>query len=69
MKASRAREDGNALIGAVAQLVERRLCKADVVGSNPISSTNPLPQTKLPPMCLVGTPARADSTSFEFFDN
>ena len=25
--------------GAVAQLGERRLCKAEVVGSNPISST------------------------------
>jgi hypothetical protein len=31
--------DFPAWIGAVAQLVERQLCKLDVVGSNPISST------------------------------
>ena len=31
-------EDG--LDGAVAQLVERQLCKLDVVGSTPISSTD-----------------------------
>ena len=30
---------GPPALGAVAQLGERRLCKADVVGSSPISST------------------------------
>ena len=30
--------------GAVAQLGERQLCKLDVVGSNPISSTSPDPE-------------------------
>ena len=30
------------LCGAVAQLVERQLCKLDVVGSTPISSTQDL---------------------------
>jgi hypothetical protein len=32
-------KDADALNGAVAQLGERRPCKAEVVGSNPISST------------------------------
>lgn len=30
----------DARVGAVAQLGERQLCKLDVVGSNPISSTS-----------------------------
>ena len=36
------------LDGAVAQLVERQLCKLDVVGSIPISSTKILPGTRVP---------------------
>lgn len=33
----------NTLGGALAQLVERLLCKQNVIGSNPIGSTKPLP--------------------------
>ena len=36
------RKDVSVSFGAVAQLGERRPCKAEVVGSNPISSTRSL---------------------------
>ena len=36
---ARQRPEASGFPGAVAQLGERQLCKLDVVGSNPISST------------------------------
>ena len=43
---------GRRATGAVAQLGERRLCKPQVVGSSPISSTNHVPggtRDRVPP--------------------
>jgi hypothetical protein len=48
------------LDGAVAQLVERQLCKLDVVGSIPISSTTMMPGLRVP--AWRGRPRAGTST-------
>ena len=48
---------GDTLVGAIAQLVERLLCKQDVGGSNPSGSTQDL-RTKVWPVRLAEVIAR-----------
>ncbi len=36
-------QDGPFVVGGIAQLVERLLCKQDVSGSSPLTSTDQLP--------------------------
>ena len=52
--------------GAVAQLVERQLCKLDVVGSTPISSTSFVtPEPRVPARRV----ARSTARGYELSDN
>ena len=41
-------QDGPFVVGGIAQLVERLLCKQDVSGSSPLTSTEPTLVTKFP---------------------
>ena len=39
-------QDGPFVVGGIAQLVERLLCKQDVSGSSPLTSTDQLPDSE-----------------------
>ena len=40
-------QDGPFVVGGIAQLVERLLCKRDVSGSSPLTSTDQLPDNSI----------------------
>ena len=40
-------QDGPFVVGGIAQLVERLLCKQDVSGSSPLTSTDQLPDNSI----------------------